>query len=71
MNMLQILDIYSNLEFHMKINITMLGEIDYFFLRTLIPVSNNMEIKPNHKQGTANYTNQNQDRYPIPFGRKS
>lgn len=26
-----------------------------------------MEIKSNHKQGTANYTNQNQDRYPIPF----
>lgn len=25
MNMLQILDTYSNLEFHMKINITMLG----------------------------------------------
>lgn len=66
MDMLQILDTYSNLEFHMKINITILGN-DFVFLSTLIPVSNNMEIKSNHNRGTANYTNQNQDRYPTSF----
>lgn len=51
----------------MKLNITMAWEMIYFFPSTLIPVSNNMEIISNHNRGTANYTNQNQDRYPLPF----